>query len=862
MNNIGKRKIGIIITIVVMLLTVFGVTYAFVNFTLNGNENSVLVTGDIYMNYTETNQINLTDAVPMDKDAALKLSDNVFNFTITGKNQSSKDIYYGISIVYGEEQKSKTRLKDEDIDVYLTSGEDVLVNANRYKTLNDTRIWAEKIGANTENYTKEYSLRLWVDESVIISDTDANKDYTQDVWNNSYASFKVKVDGNLNEMNVPLEVDYQNSYYENGKTYFMISISNYLNPSEKGIRLTSSDIMKLDITTSNKDVVFTYQDDAGNKSEDGQNLSSISQTYSFEENKKVKMQVFVSSKNDIDLKADINIKLSKNDTETYEILKYMHIKGAKDYCKNNGFSNFADCLLVSEQLSNTVEEAKEEITKKGNADTSKTAPEITYVATAETPGATVPQNTAYVFAYADSATFNTNNGTFTLTGNLKENQSLSDAMNGKWTCGATNNNVTNCPTIYHITSMEGNTIKSASSRTYQITNAIESEVGLYETEDNDGDSFYYRGDVKNNNVKFAGFYWKIIRINGDGSIRLIYNGTKENSNGYDASSVTGAGVAYNERYADPVYVGYMYGDSFSETPVKSKITADYGDMQANTKYYFGTGYIPDASTKTFKLSGADYQGTFTEWNSNNKLSEGYKYTCKQTTADGTCQFLMEIIKFNNATSVTTYFWTYGSTSYANARLDTVSSNAKKQLENWYITKFSETNEAGKKAYEYVETNATFCNDRSFSSGDGYTTTPTTYYGAYDRNVNKKAASLVCPTDADLFSASGAKNGNKKLAQPIGLITADEVALAGGLYNTKNERYFLYTGQIFWTMSPFDFYTWRAHASVFDIREAGEFHTGHVPWTAPGLRAVINLKKEVLLNDGNGTMDDPYTVKLA
>ena len=38
-------------------------------------------------------------------------------------------------MVYGEEQTSKTRLKDEDIDVYLTSGEDVLVNANRYKAL-------------------------------------------------------------------------------------------------------------------------------------------------------------------------------------------------------------------------------------------------------------------------------------------------------------------------------------------------------------------------------------------------------------------------------------------------------------------------------------------------------------------------------------------------------------------------------------------------------------------------------------------------------------------------------------------------------------------------------------------------------
>ena len=228
----NKRNVGLVLTIVGGLFLVFGLSYAFYNYVITGDQNTVLVTGDIYMNYTESNQINLTDAVPMDKEAALKLNDNIFKFTITGKNQSKKDIYYGISIVYGEEQKSKTRLKDEDIDVYLTSGEDVLVNANRYKSLNDTRIWVEKINAETNSYIKDYSLRLWIDEGVTIGNQ--NVDYTEEVWNNSYASFKVKVDGNLNEMNVPLEVDYQSSYYENGKTYFMVSISNYATNTPNG----------------------------------------------------------------------------------------------------------------------------------------------------------------------------------------------------------------------------------------------------------------------------------------------------------------------------------------------------------------------------------------------------------------------------------------------------------------------------------------------------------------------------------------------------------------------------------------------------------------------------------------------------
>ena len=56
-----------------------------------------------------------------------------------------------------------------------------------------------------------------------------------------------------------------------------------------------------------------------------------------------------------------------------------------------------------------------------------------------------------------------------------------------------------------------------------------SNSGLYHGEDDDGASYYYRGVVNNNWVEFGGFYWRVIRINGDGSIRLIYSGTSNSS---------------------------------------------------------------------------------------------------------------------------------------------------------------------------------------------------------------------------------------------------------------------------------------------------------------------------------------------
>ena len=84
-----------------------------------------------------------------------------------------------------------------------------------------------------------------------------------------------------------------------------------------------------------------------------------------------------------------------------------------------------------------------------------------------------------------------------------------------------------------------------------------SDKGLYQGTDDYGTTYFYRGNVKNNIVKFAGFYWQIVRINGDGSIRLIYDGTEKNATG---GKQTIGNSQFNANYNDPAYVGYMYGN--------------------------------------------------------------------------------------------------------------------------------------------------------------------------------------------------------------------------------------------------------------------------------------------------------------
>ena len=84
-----------------------------------------------------------------------------------------------------------------------------------------------------------------------------------------------------------------------------------------------------------------------------------------------------------------------------------------------------------------------------------------------------------------------------------------------------------------------------------------SDKGLYQATDDYGTTYYYRGNIKNNNVYFAGFYWQIVRINGDGSIRLIYDGSVKNATGGNQSI---GSSKFNNSSNDLAYVGYMYGN--------------------------------------------------------------------------------------------------------------------------------------------------------------------------------------------------------------------------------------------------------------------------------------------------------------
>ena len=73
--------------------------------------------------------------------------------------------------------------------------------------------------------------------------------------------------------------------------------------------------------------------------------------------------------------------------------------------------------------------------------------------------------------------------------------------------------------------------------------------------DNDGEVYYFAGNPTDNWVKWAGFYWRIIRINGNGSIRMIYQGTSPNTTGTKTQLQTST---FNDDYNRSEYVGLKY----------------------------------------------------------------------------------------------------------------------------------------------------------------------------------------------------------------------------------------------------------------------------------------------------------------
>lgn len=145
--------------------------------------------------------------------------------------------------------------------------------------------------------------------------------------------------------------------------------------------------------------------------------------------------------------------------------------------------------------------------------------------------------------------------------------------------------------------------------------------GLFKTQDDDGDSYYFRGAITNNYVSFAGYTWRIVRINGDNSVRLILNNktdktSKFNSNIYNIKYV---GYTYNNASACTISSPCIstYNKSTKKFTNNKTVTnstmkqylentwyqniADYDDYIAQSGFCNDTSFTTSGSTKYFSV---------------------------------------------------------------------------------------------------------------------------------------------------------------------------------------------------------------------------------------------------------------------
>ncbi len=364
------------------------------------------------------------------------------------------------------------------------------------------------------------------------------------------------------------------------------------------------------------------------------------------------------------------------------------------------------------------------------------------------------------------------------------------------------------------------------------------DEGLFTADDDDGPSYYYRGAVKNNYVSFAGFTWRIIRQNGDGSIRMIYAGKKTNDTG---EATTIGNSAFNEKYWDPTYGGYMYNEKFSLH--ENNGTTDYVWFTGTQKYDYGTNYSFDESTKKFILTGNIQQLT---WKDNHDdIVNSQLYSCLETS----CNVVYKVTGYQSDTKMTVQPISYSSDSYTDTLANTTNSTIKTVLDMWYKNNMIE--------YTKYISDETFCNDRSINWGSGYLTSSFTTYGSYGRLHEKKLPSLKCVQDNDKFKVS---NVSAKLDYPVSLITADEVSASGVVDGPKNDSCYLCNGVETWTLSPSIFDSTPSHETIWSLHSSGSLLAWTYANSSIGVRPVINLKADVKITKGDGTALNPYVIQ--
>ena len=248
--------------------------------------------------------------------------------------------------------------------------------------------------------------------------------------------------------------------------------------------------------------------------------------------------------------------------------------------------------------------------------------------------------------------------------------------------------------------------------------------------------YYYKGNVQNNNVLFAGFCWKIVRTTETGGVKIVYNGVQKNGSCNNTGTNSQIGEsAFNNDNNSPAYVGYMHNTVY---------TYSNKAMSSQSNIVFGNSFTYNNGTYTLKDTK-----TVATWSSGYNTINNNHYTCMTT---GTTCSSIYYVYYTNSSSAYYITLTRGKTVndalnemlYAND-VNKNDSTIKAYIDSWY-----ENNLA---SYEDKLEDTVFCNDRSMSNeslngwnpNGGSTSTYLNF-----KNYSTSNQSLACANEKSKF----------------------------------------------------------------------------------------------------------------
>ena len=340
--------------------------------------------------------------------------------------------------------------------------------------------------------------------------------------------------------------------------------------------------------------------------------------------------------------------------------------------------------------------------------------------------------------------------------------------------------------------------KAADFTTMETSNA-----GMYSYTEGTGKTYYYRGAVDNNWVKYGKFK----------ADQIVYRGFRDDTTNTD---VWFDSVNNQANYIDyPTLAECQTGVDYDSTynyKCKEVVYANKGDdmywriirvdKNNKIKMIYAGSKAPSENAKV-AITGADTNMGFTAYNNKYDKAEyvGFQYTT------------------------------------GSQRGTTTNSTIKTYLDNWYTKYFNEDISTSR----FVKT--TFCNDRNTSS-TWASTGSRVDYAPYTR--------LSADTPTPTFEC----NTEDVVTNNFGLITADEIVLAGGKFQTDNSAFYLNNNMAYWAGSPDSFIDSRS--DVFVLYPFLGLNYGSVRSRDYAARGVVSLSSESKLL-GSGTYNDVYTV---